>query len=123
MLGSESPCVFIPPLCSETAEKEAAARRYEKLQAEGKTDQAIKDLARLEIIRKQREESKKKREAEEAAAAAAGCILYSVISFLFTLVLSPTISQEMMNEDMRVAGFFYCPSSARLYATHHATLQ
>ena len=80
MLGSESsPHVFMTPLCSETAEKEAAARRYEKLQAEGKTDQAIKDLARLEIIRKQREESKKKREAEEAAAAAAGCILYSAV--------------------------------------------
>ena len=72
---------------SETAEKEAAARRYEKLQAEGKTDQAIKDMARLEIIRKQREEAKKKREAEEAAAAAAGCAMLSVMCFTRSFIL------------------------------------
>ena len=54
----------------ETADKEAAARRYEKLHAQGLTDQAQKDLARLELVKKQREQAKLKREQELAAAAA-----------------------------------------------------
>lgn len=39
--------------------------RERKLQAEGKTDQARSDLARLAIIRKQREEAARKREEEK----------------------------------------------------------
>ena len=37
------------------------------MHAEGKTDEARADLARLAIIRKQREEAAKKREAEKLA--------------------------------------------------------
>ncbi|KAL7753228.1 heat- and acid-stable phosphoprotein [Sorochytrium milnesiophthora] len=48
----------------EAQEKAAAAARYQKLHAEGKTQQAQADLARLAIIRQQREEAARKREAE-----------------------------------------------------------
>lgn len=49
----------------EAIEKQKAKERYQKLHAEGKTEEARKDLARLAIIRKQREEAAAKR-AEEA---------------------------------------------------------
>ena len=45
----------------EELEKQRAKERYFKLQKEGKTEQARKDLERLAIIRKQREEAAKKR--------------------------------------------------------------
>ncbi len=48
-------------------QKQQAAARYQKLTEEGKTDQARADLARLALIRKQREEAKRKKEEEEAA--------------------------------------------------------
>lgn len=51
----------------EEIEKQKSKERYLKLQAEGKTEQAQKDLARLELIRKQREEAAKKREEERLA--------------------------------------------------------
>jgi predicted RNA-binding protein with RPS1 domain len=46
----------------EEIEKQQAQQRYQKLHAEGKTEQAQRDLARLAIIRKQREEAAKKKE-------------------------------------------------------------
>jgi len=49
----------------EAIEKEQARQRYEKLHAEGKTDEARADLARLAIIRKQREEAAKKKQMEK----------------------------------------------------------
>ncbi|XP_015237936.1 PREDICTED: 28 kDa heat- and acid-stable phosphoprotein-like [Cyprinodon variegatus] len=56
----------------EEIEKQKAKERYMKLHLEGKTEQARADLARLAIIKKQREEAAKKREelkkAEEAQA-------------------------------------------------------
>ncbi|CAG5910486.1 pdgfa associated protein 1a [Menidia menidia] len=59
----------------EEIEKQKSKERYMKLHLEGKTDQARADLARLAIIKKQREEAAKKRdelrkekEAEEAKA-------------------------------------------------------
>jgi len=51
----------------EEIEKQEAKRRYQELHAAGKTDEAQADLARLAIIRKQREEAAKKK-AEEAKA-------------------------------------------------------
>jgi len=51
----------------EEIEKQRAKARYQKLHAEGKTDEARADLARLAIIRKQREEAAAKREAEKIA--------------------------------------------------------
>ncbi|CAJ0763003.1 9176_t:CDS:2, partial [Entrophospora sp. SA101] len=48
----------------EAAEKEAARQRYWKLHKEGKTEQAKTDLARLAIIKKEREEAAMKRKAE-----------------------------------------------------------
>eukprot|EP00842_Homolaphlyctis_polyrhiza_P002066 jgi/Hompol1/2860/HPOL_003038-RA len=50
----------------EALEKERAKEAYWKAQMEGKTDQARADLARLALIRKQREEAAARR-AEEAA--------------------------------------------------------
>jgi len=49
----------------EAIDKQKAKERYQKLHAEGKTDEAQKDLARLAIIRKQREEAAAKRLAEQ----------------------------------------------------------
>lgn len=46
----------------EELEKQEAQVRYQKLHAEGKTEQAQRDLARLAIIRKQREEAARKKE-------------------------------------------------------------
>jgi glucan-binding YG repeat protein len=46
----------------EALQKEQAKAHYMKMQMEGKTDQARADLARLAIIRKQREDAKLKKE-------------------------------------------------------------
>ena len=50
----------------EALEAQRAKERYFKLQAQGKTEQARRDLERLAIIRKQREEAAKKRTEEKA---------------------------------------------------------
>ena len=49
----------------EEIQKQEAARRYQQLHAQGKTDEARADLARLAIVRKQREEAARKREEEK----------------------------------------------------------
>ena len=49
---------------SEEIEKQRAAESYRRLHEAGKTDEARRDLARLAIIRQQREEAAKKRDAE-----------------------------------------------------------
>ncbi|EDW86412.1 uncharacterized protein Dwil_GK17879 [Drosophila willistoni] len=51
----------------EQIEKQKARQRYEKLHAAGKTTEAKADLARLALIRQQREEAAAKREAEKKA--------------------------------------------------------
>ncbi|KAK9936465.1 hypothetical protein M0R45_013306 [Rubus argutus] len=51
----------------EALEKQRAHERYMKLQEQGKTEQAKKDLERLALIRQQRAEAAKKREEEKAA--------------------------------------------------------
>ncbi|XP_054815975.1 uncharacterized protein LOC129315871 [Prosopis cineraria] len=51
----------------EEIEKQKAHERYMRLQEQGKTDQARKDLERLAIIRQQRAQAAKKREEEKAA--------------------------------------------------------
>ncbi|XP_043945290.1 28 kDa heat- and acid-stable phosphoprotein [Protopterus annectens] len=51
----------------EEIEKQKAKERYMKLHLAGKTDQAKADLARLAIIRKQREEAARKKEEERKA--------------------------------------------------------
>lgn len=58
---------FRPP--REAAEKKAAADRYAKLHAEGKTDQAKSDMARLAEIRKKRAADAERRKAEQEEAA------------------------------------------------------
>ncbi|XP_058095757.1 uncharacterized protein LOC131241106 isoform X2 [Magnolia sinica] len=51
----------------EEIEKQKAHERYMRLQEQGKTEQARKDLERLSMIRQQRAEAAKKREEEKAA--------------------------------------------------------
>lgn len=51
----------------EELEKQRAKAHYQKLHAAGKTEEARADLARLAIIKKQREEAAKKREEEKKA--------------------------------------------------------
>ncbi|CAG0915796.1 unnamed protein product [Notodromas monacha] len=48
----------------EELQKQRAKAHYQKLHLEGKTEEARADLARLAIIRKQREEAAKKKEEE-----------------------------------------------------------
>ncbi|XP_053299243.1 pdgfa associated protein 1b isoform X2 [Pleuronectes platessa] len=55
----------------EEIEKQRAKERYMKLHLAGKTDQAKADLARLAIIRKQREDAAKKKDEEKKAKVAA----------------------------------------------------
>ena len=55
----------------EEIEKQKAKAHYQKMHAAGKTEEARADLARLAIIRKQREEAAKKREEEQKAKEAA----------------------------------------------------
>lgn len=55
-------CLYV--LHREEIEKQQAKLRYQKLHAEGKTAEAKSDLARLAIIKKEREEAAKRREAE-----------------------------------------------------------
>ncbi|ESO02558.1 hypothetical protein HELRODRAFT_161839 [Helobdella robusta] len=54
----------------EELEKQQAKERYQKLHEAGKTEEARADLARLALIRKQREEAAKKREEEKKLAEA-----------------------------------------------------
>lgn len=49
----------------EQLEKQKAFANYQKLHAAGKTDEARADLARLAIVKQQREEAAKKRELEK----------------------------------------------------------
>ncbi|XP_075421939.1 28 kDa heat- and acid-stable phosphoprotein isoform X2 [Ascaphus truei] len=49
----------------EEIEKQKAKERYMKMHLAGKTDQAKADLARLAIVRKQREEAAKKKDGEK----------------------------------------------------------
>ncbi|KAG9446811.1 hypothetical protein H6P81_012939 [Aristolochia fimbriata] len=51
----------------EELEKQRAHERYMRLQEQGKTEQARKDLERLSLIRQQRADAAKKREEEKAA--------------------------------------------------------
>uniref|UniRef100_A0A8D0GFK9 PDGFA associated protein 1 n=1 Tax=Sphenodon punctatus TaxID=8508 RepID=A0A8D0GFK9_SPHPU len=51
----------------EEIEKQQAKERYMKMHLAGKTEQAKADLARLAIIRKQREEAARKKEEERKA--------------------------------------------------------
>uniref|UniRef100_A0A2P2KPR4 Casein kinase substrate phosphoprotein PP28 domain-containing protein n=1 Tax=Rhizophora mucronata TaxID=61149 RepID=A0A2P2KPR4_RHIMU len=51
----------------EELEKQRAHERYMRLQEQGKTEQARKDLERLNLIRQQRAEAARKREEEKAA--------------------------------------------------------
>ena len=52
-------------------EKAKAKANYQKMHAAGKTDEARADLARLALIRKQREEAAAKRATEQAEKEAA----------------------------------------------------
>lgn len=56
----------------EELEKQQKQANYQKLHAQGKTDQAKADLARLAIIRQQREEAAKLREQKRKEAEAKG---------------------------------------------------
>ncbi|KAF9996671.1 hypothetical protein BGZ79_009604 [Entomortierella chlamydospora] len=66
-LDMNTPIIEMSRKEREAAEREAAKQRYWKLHQEGKTDEAKADMARLAIIRKQREEAAAKRLAEAKA--------------------------------------------------------
>lgn len=63
LIGRASCFVLLCHVCPrEEIEKQKSKERYMKLHLEGKTEQARADLARLAIIKKQREEAAKKRD-------------------------------------------------------------
>lgn len=67
-MGTEGPVeVQLSRREREEIEKQRARDAYNKLHAEGKTEQARADLARLALIRQQREEAAKKKEQEKIA--------------------------------------------------------
>ena len=49
----------------EEIQKQQAKAHYQKMHIAGKTDEARSDLARLALIRKQREDTQKKRDVEK----------------------------------------------------------
>ena len=49
----------------EEIQRQRDATNYRKMHEAGRTDEAMRDMARLAIIRQQREELAKKREAEK----------------------------------------------------------
>lgn len=57
--------VLLVNIYREEVERQRKKLHYQKLQAEGKTDEARADLARLAIIKQQRAEAAKKREDEK----------------------------------------------------------
>lgn len=57
--------MLIVNICREELERQKKKLHYQKLQAEGKTEEARADLARLAIIKQQRAEAAKKREDEK----------------------------------------------------------
>lgn len=61
----------------EEIEKQKAREHYQKLHAQGKTEEARADLARLAIIRQQREEAAKKRDEDKKSK------LYLSLQFFF----------------------------------------
>ena len=54
-----------PDVSREELAKQQARANYQKMHMAGKTEEARADLARLAIIRKEREEAAKKRDAEK----------------------------------------------------------
>ncbi|RWS22791.1 28 kDa heat- and acid-stable phosphoprotein-like protein [Leptotrombidium deliense] len=66
-----APAVQLSRREREELSKQQAKENYARLTAEGKTEQARADLARLAIIRKQREEAQRKKEEERMAREAA----------------------------------------------------
>lgn len=82
----------------EELEKQRAQANYQKLHAEGKTDQARADLARLAIIKQHRAEAAARREAEKKGifckqSATMKClgpnfliIFFMLFSFLFSFI-------------------------------------
>ena len=69
--------------CREELEKQQAKERYEKLHLAGKTDEARADLARLALIKKQREDAAKKREDERKGTHAVHVHLFVVKKQIF----------------------------------------
>jgi hypothetical protein len=56
---------FVIYIIREELEKQQAKAHYQKMHMEGKTEEARSDMARLALIRKQREETAKKRDEDK----------------------------------------------------------
>ena len=67
--------------CREELEKQRSAKAYQKLHQAGLTDEARSDLARLALIRQQREEVARKRE-EKIKGAGKYCNVLSITLIL-----------------------------------------
>lgn len=68
----------------EEIEKQRAREHYQRLHAQGKTEEARADLARLAIIRQQREEAARKREEERKSKNKIQCMFSNIHIFHFS---------------------------------------
>jgi hypothetical protein len=82
------------PFFREAKEKKEAQERYWKLHEAGKTEQAKSDLARLAVIRKQREEAAAKRKAEQEGVYLAPFKPYRIIFLRESMFLSILAAKE-----------------------------
>lgn len=81
-------CIFVI-YCREEIEAERAKREYERLHMAGKTAEAQADLARLALVRREREEAARKREAEKEGE---WCLLLACVGFqMFIMSLTTKI--------------------------------
>jgi hypothetical protein len=66
----------------EELDRQRAQANYQRLHAEGKTEEARADLARLAIIKQQRAEAAKRREEEKKCMYAACCVVQIRVSMV-----------------------------------------
>jgi len=95
--GEAAPKVELSRREREEIEKQRARENYARLHAEGKTEQARADLARLALIRRQREEAAAKKAAEkdqkEGASKAAAAQKVAAVKSAVTEVTQPGASK------------------------------
>ena len=87
----------------EELEKQRAKAHYQKLHAAGKTEEAQADLARLAIVRKQREEAAKKREEEKK-----GISLFVIKVLLSYFVQDPILPNFLFVFRFSLLSFKFC---------------
>lgn len=77
----------------EEIEKQRARAHYQKLHAEGKTEEARSDLARLAIIKQQREDAQRRREEEKK-----GLLFVFFYSNIYSVEIFFTVKEDAVKQ-------------------------